>query len=481
VMALFSDPWRTQPVVGQGLTPWVPTTGNVYASASGGGFNMFAGDPSDKRYGSEGAISLWGNVLVNSVEPVNPGDLRLRNRNSIYNFSDHGTINTSKHTQFTPYQSYADNGSEVNWSSNSPYSSMVTSNGSMEFTGSLFEIYPPMPPIGAGPYTISLWFYPTFEYASNTLLGGGTGALTLLSQSWANLIITTGDPTKATGFDFGTTLALNTWYHLVVTRDSAQRCQAWLNGSYLSGLGGYINGVDINDYKYPISYIAYGEYAGGFRGSVTDVKIDNTNLYSTWGPGNSGAIPIPTAPAVPGYSTQLLISATDSANVYVNSANTIIYTPFTIASVGAELAINSDGSISLPPRAYGNISIAGTVTTVGGVYPAWSTPNATEYIWQASSTDVTSFKMTVRAQHNDPSTCVEMADITAALDSQGGLFYSVGNRVKSNLAAQDTAFGVVVDSGALVTGNVMTVNASVGSDTVYFTYSVTEFMTSHAN
>jgi len=149
--------------------------------------------------------------------------------------------------------------------------------------------------------------------------------------------------------------------------------------------------------------------------------------------------------------------------------------------VGAELAINSDGSISLPPRAYGNISIAGTVTTVGGVYPAWSTPNATEYIWQASSTDVTSFKMTVRAQHNDPSTCVEMADITAALDSQGGLFYSVGNRVKSNLAAQDTAFGVVFDYGALVNGNVMTVNAAVGSDTVYFTYSVTEFVTSHAN
>jgi hypothetical protein len=94
---------------------------------------------------------------------------------------------------------------------------------------------------------------------------------------------------------------------------------------------------------------------------------------------------------------------------------------------------------------------------------------------------VTGFKMTVRAQHNDPSTCVEMADITAAYDSVGGLFYSVGNRVKSNLTAQDTTFGVIVTEGGLVTGNVMTVNASVGSDTVYFTYSVTEFMTSHAN
>jgi hypothetical protein len=183
---------------------------------------------------------------------------------------------------------------------------------------------------------------------------------------------------------------------------------------------------------------------------------------------------------VSGYSTQVLISATDSANVFVNSANTVVYTPFTIANGGTELGISSDGSIYLPGTRFGNVSISGTVTTVGGLYPAVALPSENVYIWYASSPDVGSFKMSVRAQHNDPSTCVELADITAALDSTGGLVYSVGNRVTSNAAATETTFGVLVDNSVVSGQQVLVVNAAVSGDTVFFTYSVTEFTTSHA-
>jgi Concanavalin A-like lectin/glucanases superfamily len=481
-LALFSDRWLEQPVIGTGLTPYVPTSGNIWASTNGGSFYLFPGSASNSSYGSEGLINLSGNVLVNSLEPYgNDQDLLLRNHNSIYRISSQGTISSDQSAQFTPWGSYAADGRYVNWSSSSPFSSMVTSNGSISFTGSYLEIYPYPPSIGAGPYTISLWFYPTADSNGNTLLGGYGGAPTLLSQNWTDLIITAGDPNKATGFSFGGTLALDQWYYLVVTRDSAQLCQAWLNGQYLSGGIGYNNYIDINDYTAPIRFVGNGQYAGGFQGAITDVKIDNTNLWATWGPGFNGTIPVPAAPAQPGYSTQMLFSATDSANVLVNSANTIIYTPFVMASQGTELGIGTQGEIYFPGTAFGNIHMSGTVTTVGGLYPAWSNANTSgNQIWQASSPDVTSFKMTVRAQHNDPSTCVEMADITAALDSTGGLFYSVGNRVKSNLAAQDTTFGVLVTDAYLEPYQVLAVNAAVGSDTVYFTYSVTEFVSSHA-
>ena len=167
--------------------------------------------------------------------------------------------------------------------------------------------------------------------------------------------------------------------------------------------------------------------------------------------------------------------------MFVNSANTVVYTPFTIASGSTELGIHSDGSISLPGTKFGNVSISGTVTTVGGLYPAVALPSENVYIWYASSPDVRGFKMTVRAQHNDPCTCLEMADITCAYDAVGGLVYSVGNRVKSNPGAADTVFVVLVDDGIVPDQQLLVVTATVGStDTVYFTYEVTEFMTSHA-
>ena len=63
----------------------------------------------------------------------------------------------------------------------------------------------------------------------------------------------------------------------------------------------------------------------------------------------------------------------------------------------------------------------------------------------------------------------------------GGLVYSVSNRLKSNPGATDTVFGVLVDYGIVPGENLLVVTATVGStDTVYFTYEVTEFMTTHA-
>jgi hypothetical protein len=121
------------------------------------------------------------------------------------------------------------------------------------------------------------------------------------------------------------------------------------------------------------------------------------------------------------------------------------------------------------------------VTTVGGLSPAYALPTENVYIWYASSPDVCGFKITVRAQHNDPCACLEMADITAAYDTVGGLVYSVSNRVKSNPGATDTAFGVLIDYNIVPGQYLLVVTATVGSaDTVYFTYEVTEFMTSHA-
>jgi len=459
----------------------VPESGNVSASTDGGSVYLYGGNPDNTSYGSEGKVIAESNVLVNSLEPVGI-DLLLKNKNSIIGFSSTSVFNGAPSTQYTPYDITA-SGPDINWNSSSPFSSQVTANGSINIVyNEHANINPPLPPIRQGAYTISLWFRPTDSANNNVLLGSYyDGALNLLSQHLADLIITTGNPLTATGFSFGRTLSLGTWYYLVVTRDDQHRCAAWLDGAYLQGGVGYNNFVDVNDYTGYIQLVGAGQYGGVFGGQITDVKIDNTNLYATWGPGVTGNISVPTTPAVAGFSTQVLLSATDSDNVLVNSANTVIYTPFTIASAGTELGISTDGKISFPGTSFGNISISGTVTTVGGLYPAWALPSENVYIWHASSADVRGFKMTVRAQHNDPCTCLEMADITCAYDAVGGLVYSVGNRVKSNPGATDTGFGVLIDYDIVPDVNLLVVTATVGStDTVYFTYEVTEFMTSHA-
>ena len=472
------------PVQAWGNSTWLfndPPSGNIWASTAGGSVNIYGGSPSQSSYGSEGSVIMGTPLLVSSLSPYNSDLLSVNVKNSSYTFSTQAQLSGPTLPVYTPYNNTASSGS-INWSSSSPFSSMITSNGSINLVvNQQLSINPPLPVIGLGAYTISLWFYPTVTAGSNTVLGSSNGGLTLLSQNWTDLIITTGNPATATGFSFPGTLSLNTWYYLVVTRDQEQRCAAWLNGELLQGSAGYNSGVDVNNYTQPIAYVGAGVYGGVFQGQIADVKIDNVNLYSTWGPGFNGNIPVPIAPAVPGSSTQVLFSATDSANVFVNSANAIIYTPFALANQGTELGIHSDGSISFPGTRFGNISVSGTATTVGGLYPAFNLPGqSNNFIWQASSPDVTGFTMTVRAQHNDPSTCTEMATITAAQDSTGNLLYSINNRLKSNATASDTTLGVLLASDITASGNVMTVNAAVGSDTVYFTYEVTEFMTSHA-
>jgi len=461
----------------------VPASGTITASTNGGSVYINGGTPDNPSTGSEGRVNVASNLSVASVEPYNYGkDLLLRNQNSYYNFNNQSTISSPGSTQFTPYD-INPSGPDINWTSSSPFSNVVTSNGSINSVyNERTNLEPTMPAIRQGAYTISLWFNSRYTGGNNPLLGGDYGSLNLISQNLNNLIITTGDPNTATGFDFPAQLNTNQWYYLVVTRDDQHRCAAWLNGEYLlNGIAGYNNGIDINDYTNPIIYLNAGPYGSAFDGVITDVKIDNVNLYSTWGSETSGNISVPTTPAVPGYSTQVLLNATDSDNVFVNSANTVIYTPFTIASAGTELSINTNGSIGLPGTRFGNISISGTVTTVGGLYPAVALPSENVYIWYASSPDVRGFKMTVRAQHNDPCTCLEMADISCAYDAIAGLVYSVGNRVKSNPGVTDTMFGVVVDNS--ITPDqllLLVVTATVGTDTVYFTYEVTEFMTSHA-
>ena len=472
------------PVQAWGNSTWLfndPPSGNIWASTAGGSVNIYGGSPSQSSYGSEGSVIMGTPLLVSSLSPYNSDLLSVNVKNSSYTFSTQAQLSGPTLPVYTPYNNTASSGS-INWSSSSPFSSMVTSNGSINLVvNQQLSINPPLPVIGLGAYTISFWLYPTITACSNTVLGSSNGGLTLLSQNWTDLIITTGNPDTATGFSFPGTLSLNTWYYLVVTRDQEQRCAAWLNGELLQGGAGYNSGVDVNDYTQPIAYVGAGAYGGVFQGQIADVKIDNVNLHSTWGPGLNGNIPVPTAPAVPGSSTQVLFSATNSANVFVNSANAIIYTPFALANQGTELGIHSDGSISFPGTRFGNISVSGTATTVGGLYPAFNLPGqSNNFIWQASSPDVTGFTMTVRAQHNDPSTCTEMATITAAQDSTGNLLYSINNRLKSNATASDTTLGVLLASDITASGNVMTVNAAVGSDTVYFTYEVTEFMTSHA-
>jgi hypothetical protein len=82
-------------------------------------------------------------------------------------------------------------------------------------------------------------------------------------------------------------------------------------------------------------------------------------------------------------------------------------------------------------------------------------------------TDTIGFRMTVKAETG--STELEMADIMVARNASGNVVYTVSNRIKTDPTAPDVVYTAVNNSG------VLQLYAQTGVNSMYFTYSVTEF------
>jgi len=104
-----------------------------------------------------------------------------------------------------------------------------------------------------------------------------------------------------------------------------------------------------------------------------------------------------------------------------------------------------------------------TVIT-GDHWPAVFSGNNVVY---TAYTDTIGFRMTVKAETG--STELEMADIMVARNALGNVVYTVSNRIKTDPTAPDVVYTAVNNSG------VLQLYAQTGANSMYFTYSVTEF------
>jgi hypothetical protein len=139
--------------------------------------------------------------------------------------------------------------------------------------------------------------------------------------------------------------------------------------------------------------------------------------------------------------------------------------------------LSSDGVLQ-----YANVNdqqqaLTGTTTTIyGDPYTIDAVANATVIIWTATSNAAVGFKMSVRTQVGNAAlggiTNVELADIACASDgSAANTSFVISNRVKSNIAAPDTTFSMIIGGS----GNLIVRATNNDSQTEFYTHSVTEF------
>jgi hypothetical protein len=99
-------------------------------------------------------------------------------------------------------------------------------------------------------------------------------------------------------------------------------------------------------------------------------------------------------------------------------------------------------------------------------------------IFEASTTNVVAFKMTMRIQHGLGATRnMQMADVFAAKDELNEVTYTVSNRIKTDITEDDVI--IVADSDETTGIMIITATASdsgiATTGSYYFTYDVVEF------
>jgi hypothetical protein len=151
-------------------------------------------------------------------------------------------------------------------------------NSAFYFNGTSYIVVPK--PEIQNEYTISFWVLPTKEPKSGTI----QTAISIGSSGGDQLINTANNYYGVSGWAFTsynddgtnlsnnlTSLSINSWVHLVITRDSYY-LKAYLNGRVISGVNtngkkaGYGNGE-------PLFYIGNRHSGQGFVGVLDEVKV----------------------------------------------------------------------------------------------------------------------------------------------------------------------------------------------------------------
>lgn len=176
---------------------------------------------------------------------------------------------------------------------------------------------------GTGAFTVEMWIKFTAAHNDNALLVSGSGSPGIyINSSKTQISITKWGDGTGTQMFYVNALSDNTWYHLVVVRNSSNTIQLFIDGA--KSINAAI--TDNNNYTGDINAIASGGAGGKFAGNISNLRITNTAVYD---PGVS-SFAKPTAPLSNVAGTLLLLNTKPTAPFTDNSSS-----PKTITSSGS--------------------------------------------------------------------------------------------------------------------------------------------------
>jgi len=169
---------------------------------------------------------------------------------------------------------------------------------------------------GTSNFTIEFWMYASSFSNTPVLYDSRPSATqglypTILTDGSGNIYYYTNSANQITG----STLSINTWYHVAVTR-SGSSTKMFVNGTQVGSTY-----TDTNTYLNQYPFIASSGYSIGsnyFTGAITNLRVNNTTAVYT------SNFTAPTAPLTNISGTVLLLSCNSNAYLTDSSSNSCL-------------------------------------------------------------------------------------------------------------------------------------------------------------
>jgi hypothetical protein len=186
-----------------------------------------------------------------------------------------------------------------------------------------------MAAIGTSPYTAEMWVKLTTAHTSSGLIFSGSNSLSLYIEPARNEIRIEKWSGVGRQIFYVPTLSLNTWYHIVVVRDSSNNAQLFLNGTKSTNA----HLTDSNNYSGAVNAIFPAGAGGELIGKLSNLRITNTAVYDP----TASTITVPTAPLTAVAGTLFLLNTTRS-NPFLDSSAS----PLTVTTSGTPSSSNEN-------------------------------------------------------------------------------------------------------------------------------------------
>lgn len=238
----------------------------------------------------------------------------------------------------------------------------TTTSASLSFSNNSYLSFSDAQTIGTQAFTFECFFY-TDNNGLQTILGAADyGAMSIwLFGDGVNPVTTIQiDRSYIDAYQYTVSaIAINTWHHIAVTRDSANNMSVFLDGVKATG-----SASNTANYIGPSGFI--GSVAGAsyfFTGYLTQIKLTvGSNYYNP----TASSISVPTTPLTISANTKLLLTVANSGTYLVDlsGTQTISNIDGVAFSTSGPFLIQQNTSVLVNGnlRSTGNITFDGNIT-----------------------------------------------------------------------------------------------------------------------